>query len=65
MLWLARVLGAAIGFAVGIVLVEIVFANNASWPDVVPFGLGVAGWLAGGSAVRRLPRAQREPASPR
>jgi hypothetical protein len=54
------VLGAAIGFAIGIVLVEIIFANDASWPDVVPFGLGVAGWLVGGNLVGRRPKPRGE-----
>ena len=66
MRWLLRLLGGAAGFTIGIVLVEIVFANNASWPDVVPFALGVAGWLIGDAAGQRLrPRATRQPVSPR
>jgi uncharacterized membrane protein YccC len=66
MRWLFRLLGCAAGFAVGIVLVELVFANNASWPDVVPFALGVAGWLLGDAAGQRLRiRAARQPVSPR
>jgi len=50
---LVCVLGAVLGFALGIVLVEIVFTNNSSWPDVVPFALAVAGWLVGGAAAAR------------
>jgi hypothetical protein len=26
-----------VGFAIGILFVEVIFANNQSWPDVVPF----------------------------
>ena len=28
------ILGALIGFAVGILFTEVIFANNQSWPDV-------------------------------
>jgi len=50
---LVCVLGAVLGFALGIVLVEIVFTNNSSWPAVVPFALAVLGWLAGDAVVSR------------
>ena len=46
-------LGGIIGATVGILLVEVVFANNQSWPDVVPVALAVAGWLTGTALVRR------------
>ena len=50
---LAGIAGAIVGFAVGILLTEVLFANDASWPDVVPFALGVFGWLVGSALVRR------------
>jgi hypothetical protein len=52
----AGILGALIGFAVGVLFVEVIFANNASWPDVVPFALAVLGYLAGRETVRRIGR---------
>jgi hypothetical protein len=36
-----------------VLFTEVLFANNASWPDVVPFALGVFGWLVGSALVRR------------
>ena len=33
--------------AIGILFVEVIFANDQSWPDVVPFALAVVGALAG------------------
>jgi hypothetical protein len=54
-------LGAVAGFAIGIVFTEVIFVNSADWPNVVPFGLAVFGWLVGTSSVRRL-RAGRRPA---
>jgi hypothetical protein len=32
----------------------VIFPNNQSWPDVVPFALAVAGALAGAECARRL-----------
>jgi len=46
-------IGVLFGFAVGILLVEVIFASNQSWPDVVPFALAAAGWLIGSSVARR------------
>jgi uncharacterized membrane protein YfcA len=51
---LGGVVGAIVGFAVGAFLTEVVFANNQSWPDVVPFALAVLGILAGSALGRRL-----------
>jgi uncharacterized membrane protein YeaQ/YmgE (transglycosylase-associated protein family) len=48
----AGIVGALVGFAVGVVFTEIVFANNADWPNVVPFVLAVVGWLAARELVR-------------
>lgn len=59
---LAGVLGALFGLVVGLALVEWIFANNQSWPDVVPFALAAAGWLIGRALVRR--RAARHSAPP-
>jgi hypothetical protein len=50
---LGSIVGAVVGFAIGILFTEVLFANNASWPDVVPFALGVLGWLVGSALVRR------------
>jgi ABC-type branched-subunit amino acid transport system permease subunit len=50
---LGGIVGAIVGFALGVVFTEVLFANNASWPDVVPFGLAVFGWLVGSALVRR------------
>jgi ABC-type phosphate/phosphonate transport system permease subunit len=50
---LGGIFGAIVGFVIGILLSEVLFANNASWPDVVPFALGVFGWLVGTALVRR------------
>ncbi len=47
------IFGALVGFAVGVLFPGVIFANNASWPDVVPFGLAVLGWLVGSALVRR------------
>jgi hypothetical protein len=49
---LAGIVGALVGFAIGVVFTEIIFANNADWPNVVPFALAVAGWLAARELVR-------------
>jgi len=49
----AGIVGALVGFTVGVVFTEIIFVNNAEWPNVVPFALAVAGWLAGRELVRR------------
>jgi positive regulator of sigma E activity len=50
---LAGVVGALVGFVVGIVLTEVLFANNSSWPDIVPVVLAIVGWLAAREFVRR------------
>jgi TRAP-type C4-dicarboxylate transport system permease small subunit len=50
---LGGIVGAIVGFALGVVFTEVLFANSASWPDVVPFGLAVFGWLVGSALVRR------------
>jgi hypothetical protein len=52
--FLGAVVGAIAGFAIGILFVEVIFANNQSWPDVVPFVLAVLGALAGREAGRHL-----------
>jgi hypothetical protein len=62
---LAAVVGALLGFALGIVLVEVVFANGASWPDVVPFALAALGWLVGRGVGPRPDPPAREPSSSR
>jgi ABC-type antimicrobial peptide transport system permease subunit len=57
---LGGILGALVGFAIGILFVEVIFANNQSWPDVVPFALAVAGALAGSAAAARIRVARRQ-----
>lgn len=51
MVWFGRILGAVLGFTIGILFTEVIFANDQSWPDAVPFALAVAGIV--GSAVGR------------
>jgi len=51
---LGGIIGAIVGFVVGILLTEVIFANGKSWPDVVPFALAVAGILAGSALGRRF-----------
>jgi hypothetical protein len=48
------IIGVLLGFAVGILFTEVIFSNNASWPDVVPFGLAVLGALAGSQLGRQF-----------
>jgi len=50
---LGGLLGAIVGLVIGVLFTEVIFANDASWPDVVPVGLAVFGWLVGSSLVRR------------
>jgi len=50
---MAGIVGALVGATVGIVFTEIIFANNADWPDVVPFVLAVVGWLAARELMRQ------------
>ena len=51
---LGAIVGVLVGFAVGVIFTEWVFANNASWPDIVPFALAVLGGLAGHQLGRRF-----------
>jgi uncharacterized membrane protein YfcA len=48
------ILGVVVGFAVGILFTEVIFANSKSWPDVVPFALAILGGLLGSSLGRRF-----------
>ncbi len=56
---LAGIVGALVGFTVGILFTEMIFANNADWPNVVPFVLAVVGWLSARELLRR--RRSRKP----
>ena len=56
---LAGIVGAFVGFTVGILFTEVLFANNADWPNVVPFVLAVVGWLSARELLRR--RRSRKP----
>jgi hypothetical protein len=40
------IVGAIVGFLVGLVI-HVVFWNNEGWADIIPFGLAMAGILAG------------------
>jgi len=57
---LGGIVGAIVGFAIGILFTEVIFSNNQSWPDIVPFALAVLGILAGSSFGRRI-RSSRRP----
>jgi xanthosine utilization system XapX-like protein len=59
---LGAILGAIVGFAIGILFVEVIFPNNQSWPDVVPFVLAIVGALAGSQVVRWIRSRPRDPA---
>ena len=48
------IVGVVVGFAVGVLFTEVIFANDQSWPDVVPFALAVLGALVGASLGRRF-----------
>ena len=56
-------IGAIVGFAIGILFVEVIFANNQSWPDVVPFVLAILGALAGREAARHMRTRASQPGS--
>ena len=55
------IVGAILGFVVGILLTEVIFANDESWPDVVPFGLAVVGILAGTQLAARFEARKAKP----
>jgi len=59
--WLGRIVGAILGFAIGILLTEVIFSNNQSWPDVVPFALAVVGIVAGSALGRRFANRNANP----
>ena len=50
---LGSIVGAIAGFVIGILLVEGIVQSHSGWTDVVPFALGVFGWLVGSALVRR------------
>jgi uncharacterized membrane protein YfcA len=52
--WFGRILGAVLGFTIGVFFTEVVFANDQSWPDAVPFALAVAGIIVGSVLGRRF-----------
>jgi len=56
-------LGAVIGFAISILLTEVIFANNQEWPIVVNAALTVAGALGGASLARRMAARRGAPES--
>jgi ABC-type antimicrobial peptide transport system permease subunit len=65
MTFLGGLLGAVVGFAIGILFTEVLFpAKVESWPDLVPVVLFVLGWLAGSGVVRRMRERHTRPAGP-
>jgi presenilin-like A22 family membrane protease len=46
------ILGAIIGTLVGVLFTEVIFVNNQSWPDVVPFALAILGYLVASRLAR-------------
>jgi hypothetical protein len=50
---LGGIAGAIAGFVIGVVLVEVIVESHTGWTDVVPFALGVFGWLVGSTLARR------------
>jgi hypothetical protein len=58
---LGGIVGAIVGFAIGVVFTEVIFANNHEWPIIVPFGLAVLGWLVGSTSVRRFADRSKPP----
>ncbi|HEY8316952.1 MAG TPA: hypothetical protein VIG35_08820 [Gaiellaceae bacterium] len=61
---LAGIVGALVGFTVGVVFTEVIFVNNADWPNVVPVVLAVAGWLAAREVLRQRRSRKPEPRVP-
>jgi hypothetical protein len=59
--WVGRIVGAIPGFAFGVLFTEVIFANDQSWPDVVPFALAVAGIVVGSAVARRSTPGTRKP----
>jgi hypothetical protein len=56
MVALGGIVGAIVGFAIGALFTEVIFANSQSWPDAVPFALAVLGVLSGTALARRVKR---------
>jgi len=50
------IIGAILGFAISVLLTEVVFANSQEWPIAINAGLTALGALAGSSLVRRMTR---------
>jgi len=61
MVVLGGIVGAILGFALSVLLTEVIFANNQEWPIAVNAGLTVAGALAGSSLVKRRGQQDAEP----
>ena len=51
---LSGVVGAIVGFAISVVLTEVIFPNKQEWPIVINAALTVAGALAGTAVGRNL-----------
>jgi H+/Cl- antiporter ClcA len=58
---MGRIVGAIVGFAIGVLFTEVIFANDQSWPDVVPFALAVLGIVLGSAVGRRFAPGARKP----
>lgn len=54
MVRLSGVVGAIVGFAISVVLTEVIFPNKQEWPIVINAALTVAGALAGTAVARNL-----------
>ena len=53
MVWLGGIVGAIVGFAVSVLLTEVIFPNNQEWPIAVNAALTVLGALLGSRLARR------------
>jgi hypothetical protein len=52
--WLGRIVGGILGFAIGILFSEVIFANDKDWTNVIPFVLAVVGIMVGSVLAQRF-----------
>jgi uncharacterized protein YqgC (DUF456 family) len=52
--WLGGIVGAILGFVIGVLITEVIFDIHESWSNAVAFGLAVVGMLAGSAVGRRF-----------
>jgi uncharacterized membrane protein YeaQ/YmgE (transglycosylase-associated protein family) len=55
------IVGALVGFTLGVIFTEVIFANDQEWPSVFNVALTVVGALAGSSLMRRLTHRDAKP----